>query len=340
MKSLTLIIGLLFILNGYCTTLFPTYDSITNPPTAPLQLTGNTQCCLFDTTTYTVDIPIACTPYWYLNGELIDSVPPPLSIIWNETGSMQLWIIFSCDSTIIYSDTLNIAVNSVPSQPSSIIGYSDVCQYSTTTYTTSIGENETCIWKVDNIIQISDSSSMSYYWPLPGNHIIEVQALNDCGISPSRTLEIVVYEDPVVNLGNDTTIYQGQTIILNAENPGCSYLWSTGDTTQSISVNQTGNYYATAENVCGSDYDDIFVDVIVDIHENIPSIIMTTITNGILFINNPVNNIKTIAIYNLQGQLITKTNAYKPIKLPTSGRYQIVIFTTDNKIFKKSILNI
>lgn len=49
-----------------------------------------------------------------------------------------------------------------------------------------------------------------------------------------------------VELGNDTIIQPGATILLDAGNPGCSYLWSTGETTQTILVDSTGVGNGTA----------------------------------------------------------------------------------------------
>ncbi len=54
-----------------------------------------------------------------------------------------------------------------------------------------------------------------------------------------------------VNIGNDTTICDGTSIILDAGNAGMKYLWSTGDTTQTINVNTTGNYSVTVRNSQG-----------------------------------------------------------------------------------------
>jgi PKD repeat protein len=56
---------------------------------------------------------------------------------------------------------------------------------------------------------------------------------------------------PVVNLGTDTVICLGATVVINAGNPGLKYLWSTGDTTQTITVDTTGIYSVTVKNLQG-----------------------------------------------------------------------------------------
>lgn len=54
-----------------------------------------------------------------------------------------------------------------------------------------------------------------------------------------------------VNIGADTVICPGATVTLNAGNPGMTYLWSTGATTQSIVVDTTGTYSVTVRNSQG-----------------------------------------------------------------------------------------
>lgn len=64
-----------------------------------------------------------------------------------------------------------------------------------------------------------------------------------------------------VSLGADTLrlCAPGQNFTLNAQNPGANYLWSTGATTQSISVNQTGTYSVTVTGTCGIGVDEVVV---------------------------------------------------------------------------------
>jgi hypothetical protein len=66
---------------------------------------------------------------------------------------------------------------------------------------------------------------------------------------------------PLVTLGNDTAICANSSLTLNAQNSGSSYLWSTGDTTQTINVNTAGIYSVLATNLLGTHRDTIVVSI-------------------------------------------------------------------------------
>ncbi|MEZ4891110.1 MAG: T9SS type A sorting domain-containing protein [Crocinitomicaceae bacterium] len=88
---------------------------------------------------------------------------------------------------------------------------------------------------------------------MPGTYYIwaakDVTAV--CG-KQIKTIEIV-NTNPVVNLGADTTICQGESLVLDAGNPGATYVWSgTNEVSQTLTVTTAGTYtvYATAANGC------------------------------------------------------------------------------------------
>ncbi len=57
----------------------------------------------------------------------------------------------------------------------------------------------------------------------------------------SQYVTVSLYPQPVINLGpSDTTVCSFDTILINAGNPGASYLWSNGETTQMIRAGSTG----------------------------------------------------------------------------------------------------
>jgi len=56
---------------------------------------------------------------------------------------------------------------------------------------------------------------------------------------------------PQSNLGNDTAVCQGQSVTLDGGNQGDNHQWSTGETTQSITVNTSGIYWLIVTNSFG-----------------------------------------------------------------------------------------
>ena len=64
---------------------------------------------------------------------------------------------------------------------------------------------------------------------------------------------------PVVRFPLDTNVCE--SVVLDAGNPGSSFIWSTGDTTQTILVDSTASYWVTATNSKGSNSDTIQVNI-------------------------------------------------------------------------------
>lgn len=91
----------------------------------------------------------------------------------------------------------------------------------------------TYLWStLDSLQTILVTSNGSY----------SVQVTDTIGCSNSDTVAITFTPFPVVSLGPDTSACQGNAITLNAGLPGSSYLWSTLDSSQTISVNTSGSY--------------------------------------------------------------------------------------------------
>ncbi len=66
------------------------------------------------------------------------------------------------------------------------------------------------------------------------------------GCINSDTIFISEIGSPSLNLGNDTTICENDTILLYADHPDATgYIWQDGSTNSSFIVNQTGNYAVT-----------------------------------------------------------------------------------------------
>lgn len=85
--------------------------------------------------------------------------------------------------------------------------------------------------------------------------IITAYAKPPCTINAYDTITVSLVMNPKVNLGNDTTICVNDSITLQAGNPGCNYIWSTGATKESIVVSSSApailTYYVIVTNSFG-----------------------------------------------------------------------------------------
>ena len=78
--------------------------------------------------------------------------------------------------------------------------------------------------------------------------------------SITKTAYITVLSTPpTVSLGNDDTV--NVSTILDAGNTGASYSWSTGATSQTITVDSSGTYYVSVSTLCGTGNDTINITV-------------------------------------------------------------------------------
>ena len=109
-------------------------------------------------------------------------------------------------------------------------------------------------WELDDIrvfggccTGLTSNSSLGYLWSTgettssinvnPNETSLYSVTVQDCsGCSKSDTLKVTVFPLPVPSIAGDTTICKGGTTVLTA-NGGGTYLWSTGATSASLSVN-------------------------------------------------------------------------------------------------------
>ena len=89
-------------------------------------------------------------------------------------------------------------------------------------------------WSPDNqvtqVINVTDG----------GNYAVTMKSTDGCIVN--NTTEVIIRPLPVVSLGDDTSICDGATIVLDAGNPGNTYSWSNGLNTQQINASDSGTY--------------------------------------------------------------------------------------------------
>jgi len=96
-----------------------------------------------------------------------------------------------------------------------------------------------------------NSMPANYMFSQTGNYLL-MYRLTKVGCKDSTTQAVSVIELPTLNLGNDERFCEPKEIVLNARvSNTSSYLWNTGETSESIKVNKTGNYHVIADHRCG-----------------------------------------------------------------------------------------
>lgn len=137
---------------------------------------------------------------------------------------------------------------------------------------TALGPTTLC--PSDNVV-LEANSGLSYLWSTgattqtisvsaTGTYVVTVVNNNGCSEVSSPVATTVSVPQAIITPSGPTTICPGNSVILNA-NPGIAYLWSTGETTQSIAASQAGNYTVQVTNNAGCDTISISVEVIIDV---------------------------------------------------------------------------
>lgn len=144
--------------------------------------------------------------------------------------------------------SVTVVVMTEPGQPDTPEGAIDLCWGTfQTVYSTngSIGVDE-YDWTIEpstagTIESNGLTATVTWDEAFTGEAMISVAGMNDCGTGPeSDALTVNMHELPTVDLGPDVEVCANEIVTLDAGNPGATYLWSTGETTQTIQVDSTG----------------------------------------------------------------------------------------------------
>jgi hypothetical protein len=213
-----------------------------------------------------------------------------------------------------------------------------------------------------NLILYGSGDAVSYSWsggvtdstvftPMATTYTVTASAMAGC--TATSTITIFLFPIPTVSLGAD--IIQPTTpAVLDAGSGFSSYLWSTADTTQTISVSTNGTYIVTVTNTVGCTNSDTiqvtFTSGIKDPDNTFGVSIYPNPNNGNMYldINNMDQEKVVIEIIDLTGKIIRSqvnniSNHGIHILLPLSdlnnGVYILRINAGDTSAQKRFIIN-
>jgi hypothetical protein len=203
--------------------------------------------------------------------------------------------LLNCESP---PDSVSLTINILPNEP--FVEDVKACEGNEIPPLRAIGENIKWYSDADLINLIFEGNDFETGNTLAGVYQYFVtQTIRNC-ISPLNTVYLSIYSLPEVNIGNDTTIYTNESIILHVENPDYTYLWSTGSEQPEIEIFGTATgpgdhpfwVIVTDSNSC-SNSDTIIISVIL-----FTDVQYLSSNESIWLYPNPVSNIITLE-YNL-----------------------------------------
>jgi gliding motility-associated-like protein len=159
------------------------------------------------------------------------------SIVVSVAGTYSLSVVGTCNTanaseqiTIIQAPVAGITAN----------GPLAICQSDSVQLVASGGD--TYSWS-------NGDAGTSIYVHTPGNYT--VTAINQCGSDTSSAIIVTGLPEPTAQITGNTSFCEGSSLVLSASG-GNSYVWSTGDTGNSLTVSNAGTYTVDATNQCGT----------------------------------------------------------------------------------------
>lgn len=130
------------------------------------------------------------------------------------------------------------------------------------------------------------------------------------------TINIKVHFSPVINLGNDTSFCNGDSIILNSGSGFSNYQWSNGNSTQKINIKSKGVYSVKSTTIQGC----ISTDTIK---------VINVFTNPVVQLNKDtglcIGTTKTLDAGNFNSYLWNNGSRSKNISINNIGLYTVMV---------------
>jgi hypothetical protein len=156
-----------------------------------------------------------------------------------------------------------ITVSRLPDQAFSISGPSQACAGIQTYSISSVAPNTTYTWSLSEGGTLTDNgTSATVNWTTPGTHTLTVTPSNSCGNGQARTLQVIISSGtPTITASGPLNFCQGGSVVLTSSAANGN-TWSTGATTQSITVTQSGTYtVTTGGTTCTATSEEVVVTV-------------------------------------------------------------------------------
>lgn len=202
----------------------PTTVTVNTAPATTITPSGPTTFCSGGSVNLSAS---AGTSYSWSGGSTSQTI--------NVTSSGNYTVTVTYANGCTSSATQNVNVNTAPTTTITPSGSTNICPGSSVTLTASAGNSY--IWSSGQTSQAITATSAN-------NYIVTVTYANGCTSSANTSVTVQSVPTTSITPSGPTTFCPGGSVSLSATS-GASYLWSNGNTTQSINANSTGTYTVT-----------------------------------------------------------------------------------------------
>lgn len=259
-----------------CTT--QTTQVITINPLPNPTISGPLSVCQNSIQTYsTPGIPGNSYNWTVSGGNIIRAgqTTPNVTVEWTLPGAATLWVTETNTYGCTAINQIDVMVNSLPNVTVTPSGPTTFCQGGDVTLSAPLGFSS-YVWSTGETSRNIVARTTGDYW-------VVVTDGNGCSNS-SDTVRVNVFPSslPIIALSGPTSFCEGGSVVLTAPNGFSAYRWSTGETTQSITVTTSGSYTVTVAdgNACTGTSTEVDVTVYPTPHPVLAVIGTTTVCSG------------------------------------------------------------
>jgi hypothetical protein len=263
-----------------CTAQSADVNVTVNASPAPV-ITAPSSICAGSTATASVPAVSGATYAWTVtNGSIVSGAGSNTIQFTSNASSATLAVTVTSASGCSGNATANVTVNPLPLVVFSTVPDA-VCMNVEAAQEVQPQANVTYNWTITNGTITQNAGHRVYYIATANPVTLRVTQtdLNGCSASDQRTIQVHTPVTPTVTAGGATTFCTGGSVTLTAS-VGTSYLWSTGETTRSITVTSTGAWHVTVQTLDGCSASSADTNVTVNTRPNATIVAPSSFCSG------------------------------------------------------------
>lgn len=258
------------------------------------------------------------------NSTVTVTAPPGFSYLWSTgetTRSIEVanpvpGMVESCQLTAVNGCQVTIQAVIQPTFLTGDFTYVAQCAEVPVSFTdkSTINQNTITDWEWDfgdGTPPVSNNPNPTHAYAKEGNYTVKMVVHSSDPCTDTVIKQVTILPKITVDLGKDITVGWNNPVYLDAGNPGASYLWSTGETTQTITTGGEQTIWVVAHNDYCSDSDTIVIHEFARCVVGVPTAFSPNGDgqNDILYIYGGGAESFEFLLYDRSGELVFRTTS-------------------------------